>query len=63
MLKRIALTALFAAATAFVGVGVAKAQPGAKKSMQGEKAPPPNKTPEIIPPSPKGFCFPPRAYC
>ena len=31
MLKRIALTALFVATAAFVGVGVAKAQSGAAK--------------------------------
>jgi len=48
MLKRIALTALFVAAAAFVGVGVAKAQ------SSGAKA----KTIEVTPKAPKGFCFP-----
>jgi hypothetical protein len=47
MLKRIALTALFVASAAFVGVGVAKAQSGAKA-----------KTIKVSPTPPKGFCFP-----
>jgi len=47
MLKRIALTAVFVATAAFVGVGVAKAQSGTKA-----------KTIEIAPKAPKGFCWP-----
>jgi hypothetical protein len=62
MLKRIALTALFVASAAFVGVGVAKAQSDSKKSTQGDRTAP-SKKPEIAPPTPKGFCYPPKAWC
>jgi hypothetical protein len=52
MLKRIALTALFAATAAFVGVGVARAQSGTKA-----------KTIEVAPKAPKGFCWPSGIPC
>jgi hypothetical protein len=45
MLKRIALTALFVATAAFVGVGAAKAQSGTKA-----------KTMDVAPKAPKGIC-------
>jgi len=51
MLKRIALTAAFVATAAF-GVGVAKAQSGAK-----------TKTIEVARKAPKGFCFPTGNPC
>ena len=44
MLKRIALTAVFVATAAFVGVGAAKAQSGAKAKTVN------------IDVAPKGFC-------
>ena len=47
MLKRIALTALFAATAAFAGVGVAKAQAGIKKAGTVQ-----------IDTTPRGFCIP-----
>jgi hypothetical protein len=52
MLKRIALSALFVATAAFVGVGVAKAQSGTKA-----------KTADVAPKAPKGFCYPAGTKC
>ena len=52
MLKRIALTAVFVAAAAFVGVSAAKAHSGAKA-----------KTIEVAPKAPKGFCWPAGTPC
>jgi hypothetical protein len=47
MLKRIALTAVFVATAAFIGVSAAKAHSGAKvKSI------------EVAPKAPQGFCWP-----
>jgi len=48
MLKRIALTAVFVATAAIVGVSAVKA-----------KAP----TIKVEPPAPKGFCMPPNGHC
>ena len=48
MLKRIALTAVFVATAALVGVSAVKA-----------KAP----TIKVEPQTPKGFCIPPHGHC
>ena len=48
MLKRIALTAVFVATAAFVGVSAVKA-----------KAP----TIKVTPQAPRGFCMPPYMHC
>ena len=48
MLKRIALTAVFVATAAIVGVSAVKA-----------KAP----TIKVTPEAPKGFCIPPKGHC
>jgi len=52
MLKRIALTVVFAVTAAFVGASVAKAQTGTKA-----------KSVEVTPHAPKGFCWPAGNPC
>jgi len=48
MLKRIAIAAVLVVSAAFVGTSIAKA-----------KAP----KFQVVPPAPKGFCFPPGCAC
>jgi len=48
MLKRIALTAVFVATAAIIGVSAVKAKPTKI---------------EVAPQAPKSFCFPPPARC
>ena len=56
MLKRIALTAVFVATAALVGVSAAKAHSGAKKANAASSF-------EMVPKAPKGFCWPPGFPC